>query len=195
MMLAAAIKGIESFPLNRWDYTAFIVYFAIVLGIGLWVGRRKKTGSDDYFLAGRSLPWYVVGSSFIGSNISAEHFIGMIGSAMIFGICPAMSEWGNVASFTLLIWFFIPFLLASQVFTTPEYMERRFNPALRQFFAQDVAIPVPIHSELQQKVPVVTAVRQMVRMSGFTCGRCGRPAARAAAKISWARRRAQRYCP
>ncbi|MEP0841606.1 MAG: sodium/solute symporter, partial [Phycisphaerae bacterium] len=67
--------------------------------------------------------------------ISTEHFIGMIGSATIFGICPAMMEWGNVATFSLLIWFFIPFLLASRVFTTPEFMERRFNYALRQFFA------------------------------------------------------------
>lgn len=126
---------LESFTLSFLDYAAFAAYFVIIIAIGVFVGRRRKQASDDYFLAGRTLPWYVVGSSFIGSNISTEHFIGMIGSAVIFGICPAMSEWGNVASFTLLIWFFIPFLLASRVFTTPEFMERRFNYFLRQFFA------------------------------------------------------------
>jgi SSS family solute:Na+ symporter len=46
-----------------------------------------------------------------------------------------MLEWGNVVTFTLLIWFFIPFLLSAKVFTTPEYLELRFNAALRQIFA------------------------------------------------------------
>ncbi len=107
----------------------------MLCAIGLWAGRKEKSDSGDYFLAGKTLPWYVVGSSFIASNISTEHFIGMIGAAFLFGICVAMSEWLNVLSFSVLIWFFIPFLLASKVFTTPEFMERRFNPTLRQLFA------------------------------------------------------------
>jgi SSS family solute:Na+ symporter len=77
----------------------------------------------------------VVGGSFIASNISTEHFIGMIGSAFIYGICVAVWEWGNIWSFSVLIWFFIPFLLASKVFTTPEFLEKRFNPELRLTFA------------------------------------------------------------
>ena len=127
--------GAVSFPLQFWDYFAFAAYFAVLCAIGLWAGRKEKTRSDDYFLAGRTLPWYVVGSSFIASNISTEHFIGMIGAAFLYGICVAMSEWANVASFSILIWFFIPFLLTSKVFTTPEFMEKRFHPVLRQFFA------------------------------------------------------------
>lgn len=129
------MEGTESFALETFDYAAFAAYFVVLCGIGLWAGRKEKTRSDEYFLAGRTLPWYVVGSSFIASNISTEHFIGMIGAAFIYGICVAMSEWGNVLSFSVLIWFFIPFLLASKVFTTPEFMERRFHPVLRQFFA------------------------------------------------------------
>jgi hypothetical protein len=122
----------ETFPLARLDYAAIVAYFVLLSAIGLWAGRKKKTQADDYFLAGRTLPWYVVGSSFVASNISTEHFIGMIGAAFVYGICVAMSEWANVLSFSVLIWFFIPFLLASRVFTTPEFMERRFHPALRQ---------------------------------------------------------------
>jgi len=125
----------DSFALGFWDYTAFTLYIAAVCIVGWWTGRKERTQADDYFLAGRSLPWYVVGSSFIASNISTEHFIGMIGAAYIFGVAPAVYEWSNVASFTLLIWLFIPFLLASRVFTTPEYMEQRFGPSLRFFFA------------------------------------------------------------
>ena len=129
------MDGIDSFPLSGIDYVAFGSYFVVLCAIGLWPGRKEKTDADDYFLAGRTLPWYVVGSSFIASNISTEHFIGMIGAAFVYGICVAMSEWGNVLSFSVLIWLFIPFLLASRVFTTPEFMEKRFHPLLRQMFA------------------------------------------------------------
>jgi len=121
--------------LGAVDLVAFGLYFVALLGVGFWVGRRKSRTSDDYFLASRELPWYVVGTSFIASNISTEHFIGMVGAAYTFGICVAMWEWGNVISFSILIWLFIPFLLASRVFTAPEFLERRFNPTCRLLFA------------------------------------------------------------
>jgi SSS family solute:Na+ symporter len=129
------MPGFESFRLGFWDYLIFAAYFVVLSTIGLWVGRKKKADSEDYFLAGRSLPWYVVGASFIGANISSEHFIGMIGAAYVFGICIALSEWSNIWVFSLLIWFFIPFLLASRIVTMPQFLERRYGPVIRQFFA------------------------------------------------------------
>jgi SSS family solute:Na+ symporter len=127
--------GDATFPLDWLDYTAFFVYLAALSAVGLWAGRKESLSADDYFLAGHTLPWYAVGGSFVASNISSEHFIGMVGAAFVYGICVAMAEWGNVLSFSLLIWIFIPFLLASRVFTAPEFMEKRFHPVLRQFFA------------------------------------------------------------
>jgi len=129
------MPGADSFTLGFLDYMAFLGFFVGLSAVGYWAGRKERAGATEYFLAGKRLPWYVVGGSFIASNISTEHFIGMIGVAVVYGICVAMSEWGNVLSFTLLIWFFIPFLLASQVFTTPEFLEKRFSPVVRQFFA------------------------------------------------------------
>ena len=129
------MDGMNNFSLGFIDYLAFALFFVVLSLVGFWAGRKERGSADDYFLAGRSLPWYVVGGSFIASNISTEHFIGMIGAAYIFGICVADSEWVNVVSFSMIIWFFIPFLMASRVFTMPEYLERRFNGTLRQFFA------------------------------------------------------------
>ena len=129
------MSGLDAFPLNVWDYLVFAAYFVLLSAVGLWSGRGRQASAESYFLAGRTLPWYVVGSSFIASNISSEHFIGMVGAAYIYGICVAMSEWGNIWTFSMLIWFFIPFLLASKVFTIPEFLERRFNRTMRQFFA------------------------------------------------------------
>lgn len=125
----------ESFPLATLDYLAIGGFFAVLSVVGYLAGRGEQKNSTQYFLAGKKLPWYVVGGSFIASNISSEQFIGMIGSAVVFGVCVSMLEWGNVITFTLLIWFFIPFLLSAKVFTTPEYLELRFNAALRQVFA------------------------------------------------------------
>ena len=65
--------GLESFPFIWVDYLAFGAYFVVLCFTGLWVGRKEKTEANDYFLAGRTLPWYVVGSSFIASNISSKH--------------------------------------------------------------------------------------------------------------------------
>ena len=125
----------NTLPLGIWDFLAFGAFFLVLSLIGYLSGRNERSGLSEYFLAGRRLPWYVVGSSFIASNISSEHFIGMIGAAFIYGACVSMSCWGNIFSFSFLIWFFIPFLLASRVFTTPEFLERRFNTALREIFA------------------------------------------------------------
>ncbi len=129
------IEGLQSFELHWFDYTLFTLYFVALCGIGLWVGRKEKSDSGDYFLAGRDLPWYAVGGSFVASNISAEHFIGMVGAAFVYGICVAKSEWGNIWAFSFLIWIFIPFLMASKVFTIPEFLEKRFSFAIRQIFA------------------------------------------------------------
>lgn len=125
----------QLFNFTFWDYFAFFAYFLLLSAIGWWYGRKKSKDSSEYFLAGRSLPWYVVGSSYIAANISTEHFIGLIGAAVIYGISVATGEWSTVIAFTFLIWLFIPYLLTSKVLTTPEYLEKRFSKKIRSIFA------------------------------------------------------------
>ncbi|MEM9226888.1 MAG: sodium/solute symporter, partial [Verrucomicrobiota bacterium] len=129
------MQDVPSFEMEFLDYLTFGLYFVVLCAIGFWAGRKEKHNQEDYFLAGRSLPWYVVGGSFIASNISAEHFIGMIGAVFIFGIALASYEWGCLITFSFLLWIFIPFLLKARIFTVPEYMEKRFSPSTRHFFA------------------------------------------------------------
>ncbi|MDC0935557.1 sodium/solute symporter [Pirellulales bacterium] len=127
--------GTESFSLAPLDYLAIGGFFALLSVIGYLAGRGERANSEEYFLAGKKLPWYVVGGSFIASNISSDQFIGMVGAAMVYGVCVSLYEWANVATFAILIWVFIPFLLKSGVFTTPEYLEKRFSPSVRTLFA------------------------------------------------------------
>ena len=103
--------------------------------IGYVAGRGEQANAEEYFLAGKKLPWYVVGGSFIASNISSDQFIGLVGAAMVYGVCVSLYEWANVATFSILIWFFVPFLLGAKVFTTPEYLEKRFSLGVRTVFA------------------------------------------------------------
>lgn len=77
------------FPLQFVNYLAFTAFFVVLSAIGYWAGRRERASAQEYFLAGKRLPWYVIGGSFIASNISTEHFIGMIGAAVVYGICVA----------------------------------------------------------------------------------------------------------
>ena len=70
------------------DIFVFLIYCAIVIGVGIIISRRvnKKKDSNSYFFAGNSLPWYLVGSSVIAANISAEQFVGMSGSGFAMGL-------------------------------------------------------------------------------------------------------------
>ncbi len=111
------------------------IYFAVSLSIGLWVARKEKNRADDYFLAGRKLPWYAVAMSMTGSNIGTEHFIGMVGTAYAFGLAPATFEWGNFIPYSILCWIFLPFFFRKKLYTIPEFLERRYTASTRGVFA------------------------------------------------------------
>lgn len=113
----------------------FVFYFLAVLLIGLYSGRKKNDTAEDYFLAGRKLPWYAVGLSMIGSNISTEHFIGMVGAAYLYGISPANWDLTAFIPMAILIFFFLPYYFRAKLFTIPQYLERRYNKYTRTIFA------------------------------------------------------------
>jgi len=108
------------------DLVIIGVYFIIVFGIGFYFSRKERT-SEDYFLAGRSIGWFAIGTSLFVSNISTEHFIGLAGSGAAVGLAPGHFEWQASLILLLLGWVFVPFYLRSNVFTMPEFLERRFN--------------------------------------------------------------------
>jgi solute:Na+ symporter, SSS family len=108
------------------DLAIIAVYFVMVFGIGFYFSRRERT-SEDYFLAGRNIGWFAIGASLFVSNISTEHFIGLAGSGATSGLAAGNFEWEASVILLLLGWVFVPFYLRSNVFTMPEFLERRFN--------------------------------------------------------------------
>lgn len=121
--------------MNPLNSILFGLYLLITVIVGLWVGRRGNSNAKDYFLAGEGLPWYAVGGSIIAANISTEHFIGMTGVAYGVGFVVAQWEWGNVITFSALIWIFLPFYIRGGLYTMPEFLERRYNSHCRYLFA------------------------------------------------------------
>ncbi len=120
------------------DYAVFIAYAIVILSVGLWVSRGKKghkKDAKDYFLAGKSLPWWAIGASLIAANISAEQMIGMSGSGMAIGLAIASYEW--MAALTLIIVgkFFLPIFIEKGIFTIPEFVEKRFSTNLKTILA------------------------------------------------------------
>ena len=102
------------------------IYFVMVFGIGFYFSRKERT-SEGYFLAGRNIGWFAIGASLFVSNISTEHFIGLAGSGATSGLAAGNFEWEASVILLLLGWVFVPFYLRSNVFTMPEFLERRFN--------------------------------------------------------------------
>jgi solute:Na+ symporter, SSS family len=117
------------------DYGIFILYGLVIITIGIWVSRKSGNTSEDYFLAGKSLPWWAIGASLIAANISAEQFIGMSGSGFAIGLAIASYEW--MAALTLLVVgkFFLPIFIKKGLYTIPEFIEKRYNTNLKTILA------------------------------------------------------------
>jgi len=105
------------------DIFAFLVYFLLVGVVAVLVSRREKR-ADDYFLAGRNLPWWLIGISLIASNISTEHFVGMAGSGVDFGLAIASYEWMAAVTLVIVARWFLPKFLALGITTMPQYPGR-----------------------------------------------------------------------
>jgi SSS family solute:Na+ symporter len=123
------------FDLGTLDYLAFGIFVVLLCVVGYISGRGEHDTSDDYFLAGNSLPWYVVGGSLVASVFSTDHFIGMVGWTVIFGASIGMWSWLLVIDITLLVFLWAPFLLAARVTTIPQFLEQRFDGRVRLIFA------------------------------------------------------------
>jgi len=116
--------------LDSFDWIAISIYFLVLLGIALWVIRKKENNTEDYFLAGRNVGWFVVGASIFASNIGSEHVVGLAGAGA--GDRLPMLIYEIQAWIVLILgWVFLPFYARAGVFTMPEFLEKRFDARAR----------------------------------------------------------------
>lgn len=116
--------------LDTLDWISISLYFLLLAGIAIWVIRNKKDNTEDYFLAGRNVGWFVVGASIFASNIGSEHVVGLAGTGASNKLPLLIYE---IHAWVVLIlgWVFLPFYARSGVFTMPEFLEKRFDARSR----------------------------------------------------------------
>ncbi|MDH5598880.1 MAG: sodium/sugar symporter [Cyclobacteriaceae bacterium] len=120
------------------DITVFVGYCLLIVFLGFIVSREKKghkKTAEDYFLASKALPWWAIGASLIASNISAEQFIGMSASGFAMGLAISTYEWMAAATLLVVGIFFLPMFLKKEIFTMPQFLEKRYDGRVRTVMA------------------------------------------------------------
>lgn len=121
--------------LNGFDITVFSVFFAVVVAVSLYKSRKEQN-SEDYFLAGRGLSWWLIGISIVAANLSTEQFVGMAGQgAGTVGLAVSAWQLTGAAGIVIIAFTFLPRFLKSGIYTMPEYLEYRYNAAARAIMA------------------------------------------------------------
>ena len=125
----------EKVALGSVDIALVLLYLVGVTGLGLWLSRGVKS-SKDFFLAGRTLPWWAVGMSLVVSDIGAKDMVGLAGDGYRYGLVMMNFDLiGCVFPVLVAAFLFMPFLWMAGVYTVPEYLGKRYNRAVRTFFA------------------------------------------------------------
>src|SRR6202795_4650334 len=146
------------------DLVIIGVYFLLVFCIGFYFARKERT-STDYFLASRDIGWFFIGASLFVSNISTEHFIGLSGTGASSGLAVGHFEWLACIMLLILGWVFVPFYLRTNVFTMPEFLERRFNRHCAVYLA---AISIIAYIFTKISVQLYAASVVLERIAGWS---------------------------
>ena len=121
------------------DIAVVILYAIAIFGLAQWVSRDKPgagpKNTTDYFLASKNLPWWAIGASLIAANISAEQIVGMAGSGYAIGLAIASYEWMAAATLLLVGKYFLPIFLRNEIYTMPQFLERRYGRNIRTLMA------------------------------------------------------------
>ena len=120
--------------LETLDWIVLGIYFLALTAVAVWVVLQKNKNTEDYFLAGRNVGWFVIGASIFASNIGSEHVVGLAGTGFESGT--PMAHYELHAWIVLLLgWLFLPFYIRSGAFTMPEFLEKRFDSRSRWFLS------------------------------------------------------------
>ena len=120
------------------DFAVLITYLVAIVGIGCWSGMRSRKGLEggrDYFLAGGSLRWPMIGLALFSTNISTIHLVGFAQEGYMNGLAYGNYEWMAPFLLIVLALFFAPFYIRSRVATLPDFLERRYNRSCRDWLA------------------------------------------------------------
>ncbi|QDU60407.1 Sodium/glucose cotransporter [Planctomycetes bacterium Pan216] len=122
-------------PLRRtrfgfWDYFSLCLYLLAIVGVGVYFSRREHS-TEDFFLAGRRIPWWAAGLSIFGTQLSAITFMAVPAKAYAEDWTFALLNGGILLVAPLVVWFYLPHFRRQNVTTAYEYLEQRFSVGVR----------------------------------------------------------------
>uniref|UniRef100_A0A672N5S7 Solute carrier family 5 member 1 n=1 Tax=Sinocyclocheilus grahami TaxID=75366 RepID=A0A672N5S7_SINGR len=121
-------KNVTIYVNNPADISVIVIYFLVVLAVGVWaMVRTNRATVGGFFLAGRSMVWWPIGASLFASNIGSGHFVGIAGTGAAAGIAIGGFEWNALVVVIILGWLFVPIYIKAGVVTMPEYLKKRFG--------------------------------------------------------------------
>src|SRR3954465_3128778 len=116
------------------DIVVVILYAVAIFGLAQWVSRDKPgagpKNTTDYFLASKNLPWWAIGASLVAAKISPGQNVGLAGSGYAIGLAIASYEWMAAATLLIVGKYFLPIFLRNEIYTMPQFLARRYGPAL-----------------------------------------------------------------
>jgi len=130
----------NNISIPTFDLIIILAYLLIIIVIGILSAKRKKVSSEGFFLAGRSLNWAMIGAALFAANISTIHMVGLAANGFKDGIVWGNFEWMATFLLIFLALFFAPFYFRNKISTLPEFLEKRYGPNSRSFFAFVVII-------------------------------------------------------
>ena len=119
------------------DMVIVALYAIGLFGLAQWVSRdsgQAKT-TEDYFLAGRTLPWWAIGASLIAANISAEQIIGQSGQGYVVGLAIAAYEWQAAIVLLVVAKYFLPIFLKREIYTMPQFLQTRYGTGVKSLMS------------------------------------------------------------
>ena len=122
----------DSASFQALDYAALIGYLLVIVGIGAYFSRREST-TDDYFLAGRRVPWWAATLSIFSTHLSAVTFMGIPAAAFKTNWVTILINLGIILAAPVTVFCFLPFYRRLNVTTIYEYLEKRFSPGIRVY--------------------------------------------------------------
>lgn len=120
------------------DIVIVAIYALALIAIAFAVSREKDgraKDTEDYFLAGKALPWWAIGASLIAANISAEQIIGQSGQGFAVGLAIAAYEWQAAIVLLIVAKFFLPIFLKRGIFTMPQFLDQRYGGAIKSLMS------------------------------------------------------------
>ena len=120
--------------LSTLDLIIVAAYAVVLFAIAQWVSRDKsgvEKNTEDYFLAGKSLPWWAIGASLVAANISAEQIIGMSGEGYRIGLAIAAYEWQAAIVLIIVAKYLLPIFLKREIYTMPQFLETRYGEGVK----------------------------------------------------------------